>query len=216
MAEIVALVIQIPSNTVYKKATESLNVDIEYEYRGPAQRVYLTAVVTQETWYQEFDEIGSTKKIVYIDLPQSSTLRSYTTRVPSLPLAGCEPKTYGVKVKAEGTFGAVEAGNKSCLYVQAPAGIGFQVGIWGYPDFGTYDFWRCYYWDPGVSGYVGAGDWVYPSEKVAFSNVQTGGAFAVYLWKGYSSGVYYSPYFNAVDGGIYQFDLENNEVRRIA
>jgi len=48
MAEIVALVvIKVPSNTVYKKATASLNVDVAYYYRGPAQRVYFTAEVTE-------------------------------------------------------------------------------------------------------------------------------------------------------------------------
>jgi len=121
MAEIVTLlVIKVPSNTVTKKPTDYLNVDINCEYRGLAQRIYFTAVVTQETLLGEFDEIGSTKKVVYVDLPSSDTLKPYTTRVPNLPLSGVAPKTspYGMKIKAEGTFGTVEAGNKACLYVQ--------------------------------------------------------------------------------------------------
>jgi len=120
VAEIVALlVIKVPSNTVTKKPTDYLNVAIDYDYRGPAQRVYFTAVVTQETWWGEFDEIGSTKKVVYVNLPQSDTLKPYTTRVPNLPLSGVEPKAapYGMKVKAEGTFGTIEAGNTACLHV---------------------------------------------------------------------------------------------------
>jgi len=215
MAEIVALVIKVPSNTVYKKATESLNVDVKYEYRGPAQRVYFTAVVTQETWYGEFDEIGSTKKVVYVDLPRSDTLKSYTTRVPNLPLAGVEPKTdaYGVKIKAEGTFGTVEAGNKACLYVEAPVGISFQIGIWGVPDFGSYQKWRAYYWDPGINDFVDCGKWYYSYQKISFSNVQSGGYLAVFLMRNSTvSSQYTSPTFEAVDGGSYTYDVQTGRI----
>ena len=216
--QIAALVIKVPSNTITKKSTESLNVDINYSYVGPAQRIYLTAVVTQETFWGEFDEIGSTKKVVYVDLPQSDTLKPYTTRVPNLPLSGVEPKTsaYGIKVKAEGTFGTVEAGNKSCLYVQAPAGIGFQVSIWGVPDFGSYQQWWAYYWDPGIGDFVSCGKWYGSSSKIAFSNVQPGGYLAVYLMRDSTvSSQYTSPTFQAVSGGIYQYDVQLGRVTKI-
>lgn len=296
MVEIAALVIKIPSNTVYKKATEYLNVDVEYEYRGPAQRVYFTAVVTQETFYGEFDEIGSTKRVVYVDLPSSDTLKPYTTRVPNLPLSGVEPKAtaYGVKIKAEGTFGTVEAGNKACLYVEeevveeyaltitidppvggtvtkspdktkytygefvtltatpssgykfdhwsgdasgySPSvtiamirdrsvvahfqpvvvGISFQMSIWGVPDFGSYQKWCCHYWDPGINDFVGDGKWYYSYQKIAFSNVKTGGYLAVFLKRNETvSPQYNSPTFEAVDGGIYQYDVYLGRVIKI-
>jgi len=214
MAEIVALVIKIPSNTVYKKATEYLNVDVEYEYRGPAQRVYLTAVVTQDTWYGEFDEIGSTKKMVYVDLPQSSTLRSYTTRVPNLPLAGCEPKTYGVKVKAEGTFGAVEAGNKSCLHVEAVAPEVGTFTVYPYNPPISYEEW-CVDWE--ANGIKYRSSWAATGQPVTVQgpygeDVPLGGKMYAWLWPGYGTATEYgpTPRYTLKDGGVYNFDISGN------
>ncbi len=218
MAQIAALVIQVSSNTVTRKQNQTLNVGINFNYVGPAQRIYFTAVVTQEKWPLEFDEIGSTRKVVYSDIPESTTPKSWTTRVSGLPLAGVEPKTsaYGIKVKAEGTFGTVEAGNKSCLYVQAPAGIGFQVSVWGIPAFGIYDYWWAYYWDPGIGDFVSCGQWYSKSSKIPFSNVQPGGYLAVMLYKnGNESPQYTSPTFQAVNGGIYQYDVQLGRVSKI-
>jgi len=117
MAEVVALVIKVPSNTVTKTPSDYLNVDIGFSYQGSAQTALFTAVVTQEAWWGEFDEIGSTRKAIYGYIPGSG---GYIIGVPDLPLAGVAPKTtpYGVKIKAEGTFGTIEAGNKACLYVR--------------------------------------------------------------------------------------------------
>jgi len=215
MAQIAALVIKIPSNTVTKKQNQTLDVGINLTYVGPAQRIYFTAVVTQDTWYSEFDEIGSTKRVVYSDMPGSDTPKSRVVTVSGLPLSGVEPKSsaYGVKVKAEGTFGTVEAGDKSCLYVQAPAGIGFQVSIWGVPDFGSYQQWWAYYWDPGIGDFVSCGKWYSSSSKIPFSNVQPGGYLAVFLKRNSTvSSQYTSPTFQAVDGGIYQYDVQLGRV----
>lgn len=133
MAEIVGLVIKVPANTVTRKPADYLNVGVSFSYRGPAQRVQFTAVVTQETWYSEFDEIGSTRKMAYSDIPASDVLRYWSVTVPNLPLSGVEPKTtpYGVKIKAEGTFGTIEAGNKACLYIEAapPAEYTLTVSV---------------------------------------------------------------------------------------
>ncbi|MBA7644733.1 hypothetical protein ES703_52478 [subsurface metagenome] len=141
--EVVALVIKIPANTVRKKPTDYLNVDIDYSYRGPAQRIIFTAVVTQETWWSEFDEIGSTRKSVYADVPSSDTLRNYRTRVPNLPLSGVDPKAtpYGVKTKAEGTFGTIEAGNKACLYVEVAPPAEYTINVTCEPDVGYVEQW---------------------------------------------------------------------------
>jgi len=218
MAQIAALVIEVPSNTVTRKQNQTLNVDINFTYVGPAQRITFTAVVTQKTAWGNFDEIGSTKKAVYSDIPGSDTPKGWIVPVSSLPLSGVEPKTtaYGIKVKAEGTFGTVEAGNKSCLYVQAPAGIGFQVSIWGVPAFGSYQKWCCYYWNPGISDFVGDGKWYSSSSKIAFSNVQPGGYLAVYLARDSTvSPQYTSPTFQAVSGGIYQYDVQLGRVTKI-
>lgn len=120
MAEIVALVLKIPSNTAYRTPAMSLDVGVFFSYKGPAQRLYFTAVVTQDTWYSEFDEIGSTKKKVYYNVPASDALRYYHITIRGLPLSGVAPKTtpYGVKIIAEGSFGKKEFGNKACLYVE--------------------------------------------------------------------------------------------------
>ena len=215
MAQVTALVIKIPSNTVTRKQNQTLNVGINFTYVGPAQRIHFTAVVTQDTWYSEFDEIGSTKKVVYWDIPEASTPKGWIVTVPSLPLSGVEPKTsaYGIKVKAEGTFGTVEAGNKSCLYVQAPAGIGFQVSIWGVPAFGSYQKWWAYYWDPGIGDFVSCGKWYNSYDKIAFSNVQPGGYLAVFLMRDSTvSSQYTSPTFQAVNGGSYTYDVQLGKI----
>lgn len=215
MARIAALVIEVPSNTVTRKQNQTLNVDINFTYVGPAQRITFTAVVTQQTAWGNFDEIGSTKKAVYSDIPGSDTPQGWTVRVSGLPLSGVEPKTsaYGIKVKAEGTFGTVEAGNKSCLYVQAPASIGFQVSIWGVPAFGSYQYWWAYYWDPGIGAFVDCGKWYSSSAKIAFSNVQPGGYLAVFLARDSTvSPQYTSPTFQAVNGGVYQYDVQLGRV----
>ncbi len=211
MVQIAKLVIQIPSNTVTKKQNQTLNVRVNCTYQGPAQQVLFTAVVTQDTWYSEFDEIGSTKKVVYVNLGEELTPSSFYFNIDGLPLSGVEPKTsaYGIKVKAEGTFGTLEAGNKSCLYVQAPAGIGFQVSIWGIPDFGSYQKWCCSYWYPGIGDWIGDGQWHNSNEKIAFSNVQPGGCLAVFLMRDSTvSPQYTSPTFQAMDGGSYTYDVQ--------
>jgi len=218
MAQITALVIEVPSNTVTKKQNQTLDVGINFTYVGPAQRITFTAVVTQKTAWGNFDEIGSTKKAVYSDIPGSDTPKGWIVTVSGLPLSGVEPKTtaYGVKVKAEGTFGTVEAGKISCLYVQAPAGIGFQVSIWGVPAFGSYDNWMCYYWDPGIGDFVSDKKWYSSSSKIAFNNVQPGGYLAVFLAKGSTvSSQYTSPTFQAVSGGVYQYDVVLGRVAKI-
>jgi len=216
MAEIVALVVKVPSNTVYKKATESLNVDVEYEYRGPAQRVYFTAVVTQETFYQEFDEIGSTKKVVYVDLPRSDTLRQYTTRIPRLPLSGVEPKTsaYGVKVKVEGTFGTVEAGDKSCLYVTtvAPEVGSFTVYAENMPPVYPIVYW-CVEWEANGEFYYS--DWAQPATPVTVPSTGTApltGKMAALLWTGEGDPIKYGPTtkYTLKDGGVYAYYISDN------
>jgi hypothetical protein len=216
MAQVAKLVIQIPSNTVTKKQNETLNVEINFSYVGPAQRITFTGVVTQQTAWGDFDEIGSTKKAFYTDVPGSDTPKGWLFTVSGLPLAGVEPKTsaYGVKVKAEGTFGTVEAGNKSCLYVQAPAaGISFQVAIWGVPDFGSYQYWWAYYWDPGIGDFVSCGKWYNSYDKIPFSNVQPGGYLAVYLMRDSTvSPQYTSPTFQAVNGGSYTYDVQTGVI----
>lgn len=217
MAETVALlVIKVPSNTVTKKPTDYLNVDIDYEYRGPAQRVYFTAVVTQEVWPLEFDEIGSTKKVVYVDLPSSDTLSPYTTRVPNLPLSGVEPKAtaYGVKIKAEGTFGTVEAGNKACLYVQE---VAVEKGTFTVYPMNMPPLYPIVYWSVEweVNGEFYHSIWALQTEPLTVPSTGEAplvGKIAALLWLGEGDPVKYGPTikYTLEDGGTYNYDISGN------
>jgi len=118
--EIVALVTQIPCNSITKKQNQTLNIRVNYTYQGPAKSARLGAVVTQETWPTEFDEIGSTRKEVYIDLPESPTPILRYTNILGMPLAGCDPKPgYGIKVYALDLDGKPEWGCKGSLTVES-------------------------------------------------------------------------------------------------
>lgn len=115
---IVALVTHVSCNSISKKQDESLNVSIDYSYQGPAKTGRLVAVVTQETVTQEFHEIGSTRREVSINLPESLTPQTLYTNITGLPLAGCEPKSgYGIKVYALDIDGKPEWGCKGVLTV---------------------------------------------------------------------------------------------------
>lgn len=118
MAEIVMLVTQIPCNSITKRQDKALNVTVNYTYQGPARSARLGAVVTQETLVSEFDEIGSTRKEVYIDLAESATPAPLYTDILAMPLAGCDPKPgYGIKVYALDLDGKPEWGCKNVLTV---------------------------------------------------------------------------------------------------
>lgn len=121
MAEIVMLVTKVPCNSISKRQNEILNVRVNYTYQGPVRRGRLGAIVTQETFVTEFDEIGSTRKEVYIDLLKSDTPRNLYTDIVGMPLSGCDPKLgYGIKVYALDLDGKPEWGCKGILTITAP------------------------------------------------------------------------------------------------
>ena len=344
VGEIVFLVTKIPCNSITKRQDQTLNVRVNYTYKGPARTGRLGAVVTQKTAVTEFDEIGSTRKVVYVSLPESTTAVSRTTNITGMPLSGCEAKAgYGIKVYALDLDGKPEWGCLNVLTVTAPPEVykgtiskkqleydGARasipaynipqnkrglVHIWGRNDMattqrmgiwwqvknpagtvveeystweaapytspggahefiggrftldkaGTYRIdvalymnraapeivhrytgtlctvaavavgisfkvaqkyaeyvfsgaskWCCYYWDPGVSAWVGDGKWHGLTERIAFSKVKAGGRLAVYLLRDTTTSPQYtSPYFTAVDGGIYQYDLYYGTVSKI-
>jgi len=77
-------------------------------------------------------------------------------------------------------------------------------------------YWCCYYWDPGISNFVGDQKWYGLTSQIAFSNVKSGGYFAVFLLKdSQTSSQFTSPTFSAVNGGVYQYDLYYNTVSKI-
>ena len=124
VGEIVFLVTKIPCNSISKRQDQTLNVRVNYTYQGPAIRGRLGAVVTQKTLITEFDEIGSTRKEVYADLPAAETPQSLATDIPNMPLSGCEPKSgYGIKVYALDLDGKPEWG---CLNVLTITGVAVE------------------------------------------------------------------------------------------
>jgi hypothetical protein len=118
--EIMKLVTQVSCNSVTKKQNETLNVRVNYTYQGPAKTARLGAVVTQQLGVLEFDEIGSTRKEVYVNLSESATPVTLYSNITGLPLSGCEAKSgYGIKVYALDLDGKPEWGSKNVLTVQS-------------------------------------------------------------------------------------------------
>ncbi len=116
--EIVALVTPVICNSISKKQDESLNVRVDYTYQGQAKTGRLGAVVTQEVWPNEFDEIGATRKEVSINLPDAMTPRTLRTDILGMPLSGVEAKSgYGIKVYALDIDGKPEWGSKNVLTI---------------------------------------------------------------------------------------------------
>ncbi len=117
--ELITLVTQVSSNSITKKQNQMLSVRINYTYQGPAKTARLGAVVTQEA-VSEFDEIGSTRKEVYANLPESLTPNTLYSNITGLPLSGCSPKSgYGVKVYALDIDGKPEWGARRVLTVES-------------------------------------------------------------------------------------------------
>lgn len=115
---IVMLVTKIPCNSIVKSRSQLLNVRVNFSYQGPAIRGRLGAVVTQEKFWSEFDEIGSTRKEVYIDLPLSMTPQALASDIKSMPLSGCAAKSgYGIKVYSLDIDGKPEWGCLNILTV---------------------------------------------------------------------------------------------------
>jgi len=113
--KIVMLVTKIPCNSITKGQDKLLNVRVNYNYQGPAITGRLGAVVTQKTIVTEFDEIGSTRKEVSVNLPLATTPQALATDISNMPLSGCEAKSgYGIKVYALDLDGKPEWG---CLNV---------------------------------------------------------------------------------------------------
>jgi len=125
MAEIVFLVTKIPCNSVTKRQDQTLNVRVNFTYKGPAKTGRLGAVVTQQiilagVVVDEFDEIDSTGKEVDLILPDSPETQNFATDIIGLPLAGCKPKSgYGIKVYVLDLDGKPESGCLNILTVRS-------------------------------------------------------------------------------------------------
>lgn len=114
------------------------------------------------------------------------------------------------------TYAWVLLSSKSLL-VKLSTVIGFKVTIWGIPsDFGIYNKWACYYWNPSTSTFTGDDKWYNTYDNITFTGVMPGGFLAVFLLKdSIVSQQYSSSTFSAVNNGIYQYDVQLNSISKI-
>jgi hypothetical protein len=115
------------------------------------------------------------------------------------------------------TLRAVDAEGNSAtatFTIGATPSISFRTSIWGVPsDFGSYQKWMAFYFDPGINSFVGDQKWYNSYDNILFNNVKSGGYFAVFLKRDSTeSHQYTSPVFVAVNGGVYQYDLQLGRV----
>lgn len=218
--QIVALatVVIPPQNTPQKKKAETLTTQPRWKYVGPADTISFEWQIGR--WGGAGFDGETIRKYSTHSQPASDYLREFTTSLPAIALSVLSPSDdpYDCEIWFKDKFPDLRVIVENCVKIVAevPVGINFSVGVWGIPDFGDYDKWCCYYWDPGIGDFVGDGKWYYPYQKISFANVKPGGDLAVFLLRGSTtSRQYTSPTFDAVNGGVYQFDLQLERVSKI-
>jgi len=189
-------------------------VKCSFEYQGPANSGTLRAAIGNAGTFG-FDEIVYDTES--ISVPETPSWRAYTATARIYISTAISAGVYDLYAKITGALPNVITPTKYNVITVTKVTVSFKMSIWGIPsDFGSYDHWSCYYYDPGISGFVSDEKWYTPSSRISFSNVKSGGYIAVILAKGsVASNYYYSPTFSAVDGGIYQYDLQLNRVSKI-
>ena len=200
------------------KIGDTVPFSLSYEYKGKSQsgRLVLSlgtgvypSFFTVQTYSPMSVVFLEAMDWVYKSLPGTFVLT-----------AALEPgKTYNTRAKLETLEDLTDETDTDWSVITistVPVGVSFQVAVWGVPAFGSYQKWCCYYWDPGISNFVGDGKWYNSYDKIAFKNVKSGGYFAVFLQRDSTvSSQYTSPTFQAVDGGIYQYDVQLGRVTKI-
>lgn len=203
-----------PENTPQKKRSEALTARPRWRYIGPADTIRLEWQIGQ-WWAGTFDGITS-RKYKTFSQPRSLYLAEFSTSLPAISLSPLSPRAepYICEIWFKDKFSDLRVIVENCVkIIEVPVGISFQISIWGIPDFGSYQKWCCYYWDPGIGDFVGDGKWYHSYEKITFSNVKPGGYLAVFLKRNSTvSSQYTSPTFEAVDGGSYTYDVEMGKI----
>ena len=125
-------------------------------------------------------------------------------------------KTYNVQAKLEtleDRTQEIDTDWSVIVIASVQVGVSFKVAIWGIPDFGSYQYWSCSYWDPVLGAFVGDQKWHNSYDKISFSNVEPGGYLAVFLKRNSTvSKQYTSPVFQASNGGSYTYDVQMGRV----
>jgi len=189
-------------------------VKCSFEYQGPAKSGTLRAAIGNAGTFG-FDEIVYDTES--ISVPETTSWKAYTATARIYISTAISAGIYDLYAKVTGALPDVITPTKYNVITVTKVTVSFKMTIWGIPsDFGSYDYWSCYYYDPGIGGFVSDYKWYSPSSKISFSNVKSGGYLAVILARGsVASDYYYSPSFTAVDGGIYQYDLQLNRISKI-
>lgn len=201
-----------------KTSADSITVTVGFSYKGPAQTLQIETNTGKRGLLGDYDQ----ESPAYYDskpVSASDTLRSYTFS-RSIPLSfwGSRQIDDGaVEVVISGSGVSADAVVWDAYTVNLGLKIDFKVSqLYAANVFPGASKWMCYYWDPSISGFVGDQKWYGLTSQIQFSNVKSGGYFAVFLLKdSTTSSQYTSPTFSAVNGGIYQYDLYYNTVSKI-
>jgi archaellum component FlaF (FlaF/FlaG flagellin family) len=200
-----------PTKGTYKIG-DYVPFSLSYEYRGKAQSGQLVLSVgtgVYPTFFttQEYNPMA-------VSFPEAMDWVSKSLSGSRFVLTSAlEPgKTYNTRAKLETLEDLTEETDTDWSVItiaSVEVGVNFQVAIWGVPDFGTYQKWCCYYWDPGIGDFVGDRKWYNSYDKISFNNVQPGGYLAVFLMRDSTvSSQYTSPIFSPVSGGSYTYDVQ--------
>jgi len=185
---------------------------LSYEYKGKAQSGRLVLSLGTGVYPSFFTTQDYSPMAVNFEQAMdwvTKTLSGYTFVLTAALQPG---QTYNTRAKLETLEDLTEETDTDWGVITisaAQVGVSFQVAVWGVPAFGSYQKWCCYYWDPGISDFVGDAIWHNSSDKISFNNVQPGGYLAVFLMRDSTvSSQYTSPKFQAVSGGSYTYDVQ--------
>lgn len=201
-----------------KVSSDSLRVTVEFEYKGPSQTLDIEVNSGKKGLWGDYDQESPTYHTSrYVS--ESDSFRSYSkSYTMSLSFWGdrkIEDCAVEVVIRGEGIHKDAILWDAYTMNL-VPVGITFQMTVWGTGGFGVADKWICYYWNPAINDFVSDGKWYRLYEKITFRDVAPGGYLAVFLIKNSTvSPQFTSPTFDAVDGGIYQYDLDLNRVSKI-
>jgi len=201
------------------KIGDTVPFSLSYEYKGKSQSGRLVLSLGTGV-YPSFFTVQTYSPMAVAFAESMDWVRKTITGGTFVLTAALEPgKTYNTRAKLETLEDLTQETDTDwgvITIVAVPVGVSFQVSIWGVPAFGSYQQWWAYYWDPGIGDFISCGKWYSSTSKIPFNNVQPGGSLAVFLKRNSTvSSQYTSPTFQAVNGGIYQYDVQLGRVTKI-
>jgi hypothetical protein len=189
---------------------QSVPFTLKYEYKGKSQSGQMLLSLGTGVYPTFSAKVNYAAMSVQFQEAMDWTL--FTISGSFVLTSALEPgQTYSTRCKLEALSDYTQETDTDwgvITIVGGAVGIAFTITIWGIPDFGSYDYWACYYFDPGINDFVGDAVFHHSYDKISFSRVQPGGYLSIFLKKGSSiSPQYNSPTFQAVNGGSYTYDV---------